>query len=88
MSVIFHHGFIPGRGNIVIYNNIIPPENKPENLPWHDHIGIVLSNEDEQLIVAEGNIDNKNVAGIMTRKRDNTIGCYVRIPNNYVYDGW
>lgn len=81
-------GFIPEKGDIVIYNNIIPPENKPENLPCHDHIGIVLSSEGEQLIVAEGNIDNKNVAGITTRKRDDTIGCYVRIPDNYVYDGW
>jgi hypothetical protein len=38
-------GFIPERGDIVIYNNIIAAENKPRNLPWHDHIGIVLSSD-------------------------------------------
>lgn len=80
--------FIPARGDIVIYNNIISLENKPKNSPWHDHIGVVLGCEGELISVAEGNIDNKNLSGIITRKRDITIGCYVRIPNDYVYDGW
>jgi len=26
--------------------------------------------------------------GIHGRKRDDTIGCYLRIPNDYAYDGW
>ncbi len=81
-------GFLPSRGDIVIYNNIIPPENKQIDSPWHDHIGVVLSCEDEFLIVAEGNIDNRNVSGIIKRKRDNTIGCFVRIPDDFKYDGW
>ena len=80
-------GFIPLRGDIVIFNNIVPAGNKPENSPWHDHIGVVLSC-DGQLVVAEGNIDNNNVSGILTRLRDNTIGCYVRIPDDYEFDGW
>lgn len=80
--------FVPVRGDIVIYNNIISVENKPQNSPWHDHIGVVLSCEGEQISVAEGNIDNNNFSGIVTRMRDITIGCYVRIPNDYVYDGW
>jgi len=80
--------FVPARGDIVIYNNIIPVENKPKDSPSHDHIGVVLACEGKQISVAEGNIDNNNLSGIVTRKRDITIGCYVRITNDYVYDGW
>jgi len=29
-----------------------------------------------------------NVSGIISRKRDDTIGCYIRIPENYQYGGW
>jgi hypothetical protein len=75
----------PSRGDIVIYNNLIPEINKPIDSAWHDHIGILLSCEDDFLIVAEGNIDNKNVSGIIKRKRDDTIGCYLRIPDGYEY---
>ena len=82
-------GFKPSRGDIVIYNNIIPAENKETNSSWHDHIGVVLSSENEEfLIVAEGNIDNRNVSGIINRKCDHTIGCFIRIPENFEYDGW
>ena len=81
-------GFEPSRGDIVIYNNIIPPENKEKNSKWHDHIGVVLSCENEFLIVAEGNIDNRNVSGVIKRKRDNTIGCFVRIPDGFKYYAW
>lgn len=80
-------GFMPSRGDIVIYNNIIPPENKQKNSPWHDHIGVVISCENDFLIVAEGNINNQNVSGIIKRKRDNTIGCFVRIPDNFKSEG-
>lgn len=81
-------GFVPERGDIVIYNNIIPAENKEKDAKWHDHIGIVLSCDTESLMTAEGNIDNRNVAGIMRRIRNDTIGCYIRIPQDYSYDGW
>jgi len=49
------------------------------------HIGIVLACDNEELTVAEGNIDNKNVSGIMTRKRDDTVGCYLTAPIYYIY---
>lgn len=81
-------GFIPERGDIVIYNNIIPKEDKSENSAWHDHIGIVVCVDTTGLTVAEGNIGNKNVSGIIIRERDEKIGCYIRIPNDYVYNGW
>lgn len=80
--------FIPMRGDIVIYNNIIPKENKQENSSWHDHIGILLSHKGDYLIVAEGNVDNQNVSGIVKRKYDDTIGCFLRIPDGLEYDGW
>ena len=81
-------GFIPERGDIVIYDNIISPENKPENCPWYDHIGIVLEAEGSTLTVAEGNVNNQNVSGVVERARDRHIGCFVRIPEDYVYDCW
>ena len=81
-------GFIPERGDILVYNNIIPKEDKAENSAWHDHIGVVISCDGDSLRVAEGNANNKNVSGIIKRKRDDTIGCYIRIPMDYSYDGW
>ena len=81
-------GFVPKRGDIVIYNSIIPREDKPENSTWCDHIGVVVSCGNNALLVAEGNVGNNNVSGMITRKRDDTIGCYIRIPEDYTYDGW
>lgn len=80
--------FKPERGDIVIYNQIIPPENKPENSLWCDHMGIVLRATEESLTVAEGNVNNENTSGIVNRKRDHTIGYYIRIPENYEYLDW
>ncbi len=80
-------GFLPERGDILIYNNIIPPENKEKNSPWHDHIGILLAVCRDRVIVAEGNVDNKNVSGITVRSHDSSIGCFVRIPEDYQYNG-
>jgi len=81
-------GFTPECGDIVIYNNIIPNEDKPKNSAWHDHIGVIVSFEDDSLMVAEGNAGNKNISDIINRKRDDKIGCYIRIPKDYAYDGW
>jgi len=78
----------PERGDIVIYDNVIPPENKPENSPWYDHIGVLLSVEGDKLTVAEGNAGNLNEAGIVPRRRSENIGRYLRIPEDYAYDGW
>lgn len=81
-------GFTPEKGDIVVYQDIIPPENKPEAHTWHDHIGVLLSCESGGLVVAEGNVGNQNVSGVMRRREDDTIACYIRIPDGYVYDGW
>ncbi len=81
-------GFLPERGDIVIYNNIIPQADKSESSTWCDHIGIVVSCGSDRLTVAEGNVGNKNTSGIIDRRRDGTIGCYIRIPEDYGYDGW
>lgn len=81
-------GYTPENGDIVIYNDVIPKEDKPKNSTWCDHIGIVLSCDNDELTVAEGNIGNKNISGIIKRKRDVTIGCYIHIPETYIYKGW
>jgi len=33
-------------------------------------------------------VNNQNVSGVVERARDKHIGCFVRIPEDYVYDGW
>jgi len=81
-------GYTPERGNIVVYNNIIPCEDKSQNSTWCDHIGIVLTCKADTITVAEGNIGNKNISGIIDRKRDDTIGCYIKIPEDYEYGDW
>ncbi len=80
--------FSPYRGDIVIYNNIIPVEHKQEDSLWCDHIGIVLACNEDTITVAEGNVNNQNIGGIMSRQRNKTIGCYIRIPENNLYDNW
>jgi len=80
--------FLPRRGDIVIYNNIIPKEDKSENSTWCDHIGVIVSCDGDSIMVAEGNVGNENISDIIRRKRDDTIGCYIRIPEDYTYDGW
>ncbi|OJU08063.1 MAG: hypothetical protein BGN88_05905 [Clostridiales bacterium 43-6] len=80
--------FTPQRSDIVIYNNIIPVEYKEHDSLWCDHIGIVLSFDNDTLVVAEGNVDNQNISGIVKRQCNETIGCYIRIPEHNIYDDW
>ncbi len=75
----------PIRGDIVVYDNIIPLENKEEGGWDTDHIGIVVDIDDESLIIAEGNVDNENVSGIVVRDSDKNIDGYIRVPQNYYY---
>ena len=76
----------PQKGDIVIYDNVIPPDKKPADSPWHDHIGIVLTAGPDTLEIAEGNAGNGNVSGIVRRNRHERIGGLVRIPDGYVCD--
>lgn len=63
-------GFVPMAGDIVLYDGVF--ENKP-----HDHIGIVLENGDDYLVVAEGNVGN--ISAVVTREKDNRIRSYLRL---------
>ena len=69
-------GFVPEAGDIVLYDRVF--ENKE-----HDHIGIVLENRENTIVVAEGNINNKS--GIIERPKDGHIRGYIRIPDGYRY---
>ncbi|MCR8635023.1 CHAP domain-containing protein [Paenibacillus radicis (ex Xue et al. 2023)] len=71
-------GFSPARGDIVIYEKLLSNES-------HDHIGIVLSCHDNELLVAEGNMDNKNQSSLVHRDRWSKILGYIRIDNSYQY---
>ena len=71
-------GFTPQRGDIVIYDKLL--SDHP-----HDHIGIVLAVNEKEILVAEGNRDNKNYSSIFHRDRRHCILGYIRIDNNYQY---
>ena len=69
--------FQPRRGDIVIFDNIVP--NGP-----HDHIGIVLRCENGVLTTAEGNVCN--ASGIFQRDRFEHVNGFIRIDNAYEYN--
>ena len=76
---IHEESFMPVRGDVVIYEKLITGE-------FNDHIGIVLSCDDDYILVAEGNVDNKNQSDVIHRSRhDNVLG-FIRIDNNYQYE--
>lgn len=80
---LFHNvddpSFIPKRGDIVIYEKLLT--NSP-----HDHIGVVLSCEDDIITVAEGNVDNKNKSGVIKRSCRENLAGFIRIDNGFKYD--
>ncbi|WP_025678812.1 CHAP domain-containing protein [Paenibacillus massiliensis] len=73
-----HNGFVPQRGDIVIYEKLLSNDS-------HDHIGIVLACNDNEILVAEGNRDNQNYSSVFYRDRWHCILGYIRIDNNYEY---
>lgn len=83
-----HREFLPERGDIVIYRHLIPPEKKRDNPAPTDHIGIVVSSDNAGFAVAEGNINNDNVSGIVQRHHHQDIEGFIRISDCYEYDGW
>ncbi|MNC47285.1 hypothetical protein D3C75_963370 [compost metagenome] len=72
------NGFMPARGDIVIFEKLLSVDS-------HDHTGIVLACDEHQILVAEGNKDNKNYSSIVHRDRDQCILGYIRIDNGYNY---
>ncbi len=81
---------VPQRGDIVLYRNIIPPENKSGGSKVNpiDHIGVIIGCDGEHFTVAEGNVNNENQSGILVRPLHQNVEGYIRIDNGYVYDGW
>ncbi|MEC0129146.1 CHAP domain-containing protein [Paenibacillus pabuli] len=73
-----YHGFIPKRGDIVIFDKLLSDNS-------HDHIGIVLACEGNQLLVAEGNKDNENFSSVRYKDRGHCIYGYMRIDDSYQF---
>ena len=69
-------GFTPDVGDIVLFDRVFCDAE-------HDHIGIVLKVTEDDLTVAEGNIENRSQ--IMTRPRDEHIRAFIRLPDGYKY---
>ena len=65
--------FSPKRGDLVIYNNVTSGP--------HDHMGVLLSARNGELVVAEGNLNN--VSSIVQRPVDSHVRGYIRIPEAY-----
>jgi len=72
------NNFTPSAGDIVLYDRVFVNRE-------HDHIGIVLENKADTIVVAEGNTYNDNVSRIVERKKDEHIRAYIRIPDGYSY---
>lgn len=70
--------FVPQAGDIVLYDRVFSGVE-------HDHIGIVLENRDDKILVAEGNLPHENRSGIIERPIDDHIRAFIRIPDGYVY---
>jgi hypothetical protein len=71
-------GFNPSRGDIVIFEKLLSDNS-------HDHVGIVLACDDNKILVAEGNKDNKNYSSVLYRDRGHCILGYIRIDKDYQY---
>lgn len=72
----FQDETIPQAGDIILFDSVF-------NGREHDHIGIVLENKENSLILAEGNINN--LSGIIERKKDNHIRALIRIKERFSY---
>ena len=70
------NAFHPAAGDIVLFDRVF------DNTE-HDHIGIVLENNDEYIVTAEGNVGN--ISRILEHKKDGHIRAYIRIPDNFLY---
>ena len=69
-------GFVPEAGDIVLYDRVFEGRE-------HDHIGIIVENRGNTILVAEGNIDNRS--GIIERPVDGHIRAFIRIPDGFQY---
>lgn len=72
------HGFTPERGDIIVYDQLLSDK-------AHDHIGIVLACDANEILVAEGNRDNENYSSVFYRDQWQCILGYIRIPNHYSF---
>lgn len=70
--------FTPETGDIVLFDHVFCEKD-------HDHMGIILSAQPDQLITAEGNAENTNTALVMERACNEHIRAYIRIPDRYRY---
>lgn len=69
--------YTPEIGDVVLFDKVF-------NNSGHDHIGIVIENKPNSIVVAEGNINN--ISGIIERKKSSHIRAYIRIPDNFSYN--
>jgi len=69
-------GFAPERGDLVIYERLV-------STAEHDHIGVVLGRDDCELIVAEGNVNNRS--GVFRRHRFQQVNGSTRVEDSYRY---
>ena len=70
--------YVPVPGDIVLYDNVFIGRE-------HDHIGIVLSADENSITATEGNIGRSNTSGIITRPQDEHIRAFISIPDGFRY---
>lgn len=69
--------YTPEIGDVVLFDKVF-------NNSEHDHIGIIIENKPNSIVVAEGNINN--ISGIIERKKNSHIRAYIQIPDNFSYN--
>ena len=69
--------FSPEPGDLVLFNRVFLPG-------AHDHIGIVLENRKESLLVAEGNVNN--LSTVLERPKNSKLRGFIRIPDGWIYE--
>ena len=70
------------------YRDVIPAGKKDGGEASTDHMGIVLSVDDEGFEAAEGNNNNENMSGVVKRAHHKNVEGFISIPDDYEYDGW
>lgn len=71
-------GFLPERGDIVLFDRVFCGME-------HDHIGIVLAVSADTITTVERLVGPENRSGIVTRRRDDHIRAYIRLPDGFIY---
>ena len=68
--------FSPTRGDIILFDNVFDPGS-------HDHIGIIVDPDKDNITVAEGNVNN--ISTVLKRPKSKNLRGLIRLPERWSY---